>query len=168
MRGAWMVGVAALALALGLGVGLWKITPGKSELSPAQIYATHFEDLAGQAQAMGNWRGKVMVINFWATWCPPCREEIPDFIKVSNAYSAQGVSFIGIALDERDLVVAFAKEYKVTYPMLLGGNTGHEFAERLGNTSNGIPFTVILNRQGEVVYVAVGVMHRAELEKQAA
>ena len=169
MRNIWLVPVAALALALGLGVGMWRTAPSKSELDPAHIYAASFADLAGKQQSLSQWRGKVMVINFWATWCPPCRQEIPDFVAVYNAYSAKGLVIVGIAQDERDLVAAFAKEYGVTYPMLIGGGTpGYDFSTKLGNTSSSLPFTVILNRQGEIAYVAVGVMHRVELEKQLA
>lgn len=163
-----MIAVAALALALGLGVGTWKYAPNESQLKAEQIYNTRFEDLAGQSQALSQWRGKVLIINFWATWCPPCREEIPDFVAVAAANQGKDVVIVGIALDERDLVAQFAKEYKINYPMLLGGAAGSDFGVQLGNGSRGIPFTVILDRQGKLVYVASGAMRRAELEKQIA
>lgn len=168
MRRAWLVAVAALALVLGLGFGLWKTTPLSSDLSPEQIYAARFIDLAGQTQPLSQWRGKILILNFWATWCPPCREEIPDFIAVDQAYRAQGVAIIGIGLDERDLIAAFAQEIRITYPMLLGGAQGYHFAAQLGNAGDGIPFTAIIDRQGRVVYLGSGTMRRAELEKQIA
>lgn len=168
MRNSWLIPVAALALALGLGIGLWRSTPGKSELAPEQIYAASFADLAGQKQTFSQWRGKVLVINFWATWCPPCRQEIPDFVAVYNAYRAKDVVIVGVAQDERDAVADFAQEFRITYPMVIGGDEGYDFAAKLGNTSSSIPFTVIINRQGVVAYVAVGAMRRAELEKQLA
>lgn len=167
MRNVWLVPVAALALALGLGVGMWRTAPGKSELTPSHIYAASFADLTGKQQSLSQWRGQVMVINFWATWCPPCRQEIPDFMAVYEAYRAKGLVIVGIAQDERDLVAGFAKELGVNYPMLIGGgDAGYDFSSKLGNNSSSIPFTVIVNRQGEIAYVAVGIMHRAELEKQ--
>ena len=168
MRGVWLVPVAALALALGLGVGMWRTTPKSPELAPEQIYAASFADLGGQQQALSQWRGKILIVNFWATWCPPCRQEIPDFIAVYNANRAKDVVIVGIAQDERDLVVDFAKEFGVTYPMLIGGDAGYDFAARLGNSSSSIPFTVIIDRKGQVAYVAVGTVHRSELEKQIA
>ncbi len=168
MRGVWLVPVAALALALGLGVGLWRTTPSKSELTPEQVYATSFADLSGRQQSLGQWRGKVLIVNFWATWCPPCRQEIPDFVATHAKYRAQNVVIIGIAQDEREPVANFAREFNVTYPLLIGGDTGYRFATQLGNTSSSIPFTVIFNRKGEAAYVAVGPMHRSELEAQIA
>ena len=164
----WMIAVAALALALGLGASLWKFTPSTSDVSAEQIYTASFADLSGQKQSLGNWRGKILIVNFWATWCPPCREEIPDFVEVYNANREKGVVFLGIALDEPKLVAEFAKELSITYPMLIGGEEGYDFAHQLGNSSGGIPYTVILDRQGKIVYVASGAMRRAELEKQLA
>lgn len=163
-----MIAVAALALALGLGVGLWKNTPSATDVNAEQIYAASFVDLAGQKQSLGNWRGKILIVNFWATWCPPCRQEIPDFVEVYNANRDKDVVFVGIALDEPKLVADFAKEFGITYPMLMGGEAGYDFATQLGNSSGGIPYSVILNRQGQVVYVASGAMRRAELERQIA
>ncbi len=168
MHRGWWIAAAAVAVALGLGFGLWKTTPLSSDLSPEQIYAASFTDLEGQTQPLSQWRGKILILNFWATWCPPCREEIPDFIAVDKAFRAQGVAIIGIALDERELVAEFGKEIGISYPMLLGGAAGYEFAAQLGNSGDGIPFTAIINRQGEVVYLGSGVMRRAELEKQIA
>lgn len=165
---AWMVAVAALALALGLGVGLWKHTPSPAEISAEQIYSASFPDLAGQMQPLSKWRGKILIVNFWATWCPPCREEIPAFIEAYKAYHDKDVVFVGIALDEHDAVNQFSQDVGITYPLLIGGEAGYSFAEHLGNTSGGIPFTVILDRQGQIVYVASGGMSRAELDKQIA
>jgi len=168
MRSSTMIAVAALALALGIGVGSWKYAPSESELKAEQIYNARFDDLTGQSQPLANWRGKILVINFWATWCPPCREEIPDFVAVAEANRGKDLAIVGIALDERDLVAQFAQEYKINYPMLLGGAAGSDFGAQLGNNSQGIPFTAIIDRQGKVAYVAVGAMRRTELEKQIA
>lgn len=166
MRTAFFIaGAALLALALGLGIGLWRATPGNNQLSAAEIYATHYPDLQGKSQALGNWQGKILVLNFWATWCPPCREEIPDFIQLHAAYSGKNVAIVGIALDGQAAVSEFSNNFGIHYPLLMGGMEGYDFAARLGNTSKGIPFTAVLNPEGKVVYVGLGAIRKAELAK---
>ena len=156
---------AAVALALGVGVGLWRIAPGDTDLTPDQLYAANFSDLAGNSQQLSNWRGKVLVLNFWATWCAPCREEIPDFILADAEYRAKGVAIVGLALDEQAKVAEFAKTFGITYPLLIGGAEAYDFAARLGNKVRGIPFTAIIDREGKVVYLGVGTVRKKELDK---
>ena len=166
MRSGWLLASAALlALAIGLGFGLWKTTPGTPEISQDRLYAVKFADLDGKMQQLGNWRGKVLVLNFWATWCPPCREEIPDFVQADAAFRGKGVAIVGIALDERSQVADFAKTFGIQYPLLLGGMDAYDLAAKLGNTSKGIPFTAIIDRQGKVAYLGVGAVRKKELEK---
>ena len=166
MRNGWLVASAALlALAIGVGFGLWKTAPGTPEISQDRLYAIKFSDLDGKMQELGNWRGKVLVLNFWATWCPPCREEIPDFVQVDAVFRDKGVAIVGIALDERSQVADFAKTFHIQYPLLLGGMDGYDLAAKLGNTSKGIPFTAIIDRQGKVAYLGVGAVRKKELEK---
>jgi thiol-disulfide isomerase/thioredoxin len=81
-------------------------------------------DLAGKAQALRQWQGKVLVLNFWAPWCPPCREEIPDFIRLQERHGQAGLQFVGVALDDPDKVAAFVDETGINYPILLGGDAG--------------------------------------------
>jgi thiol-disulfide isomerase/thioredoxin len=166
MRSRWLLAsVALLALTIGLGLGLWKTTPGAPEISQDQLYAVKFPDVHGKIQELSHWRGKVLVLNFWATWCPPCREEIPDFVQVDAAFRDKGVAIVGIALDERSQVADFAKTFGIRYPLLLGGMDGYDLAAKLGNTSKGIPFTAIIDRQGKVAYIGVGAVRKKELEK---
>ncbi|MBT9612696.1 MAG: TlpA family protein disulfide reductase [Burkholderiales bacterium] len=156
---------AAVALTLGIGVGLWRIEPGDTDITPDQIYAAKFADLAGKSQQLSNWKGKVLVLNFWATWCPPCREEIPDFIQADAVYRAKGVAIVGLALDEPAKVAEFAKTFGIKYPLLIGGPEAYDFAAQLGNKAKGIPFTAIIDRQGKVVYLGVGAVRKKELDK---
>ena len=160
-----LVAGAVLALLLGIGVSLWRIEPGEADLTPDQLYAAKFSDLAGKSQQLSNWRGKVLVLNFWATWCAPCREEIPDFILADAEYRSKGVAIVGLALDEPAKVAEFAKTFGITYPLLIGGAEAYDFAARLGNKVRGIPFTAIIDRQGKVVYLGVGTVRKKELDK---
>ncbi|MFA5081845.1 MAG: TlpA disulfide reductase family protein, partial [Hydrogenophilaceae bacterium] len=95
--------------------------PGMAEpVDLGAVWAAALPDLAGRSQAIGQWRGKVMVLNFWAPWCPPCRKEIPGFIRLQRQYGAQGLQFVGVALDAADKVGAYADAEAIPYPLLLG------------------------------------------------
>jgi thiol-disulfide isomerase/thioredoxin len=166
-RGQWLMIVAVAAIALGLGVlaGHWRATPdAPNGMTPERIYSTTFLDLDNRPQPLERWKGKVTVINFWATWCPPCRAEIPEFVKIQARHAGKGFTFVGIALDEREAVAQFAKDFGMNYPLLLGGAEGSGFANELGSRS-ALPFSVILDRQGNIVATRLGTLNEAELEK---
>jgi thiol-disulfide isomerase/thioredoxin len=165
-RAQWLliVGVAVVALGLGLFAGHRGTTPeAPNGMTPERIYAATFLDLDNRPQPLERWKGKVVVLNFWATWCPPCRAEIPEFVKIQSKYAAKGFTFVGIALDEPAAVAAFAKEFGINYPLLLGGAEGSGFAAALGSRS-ALPFSVVLDRQGNIVASRLGTLNEAELE----
>ena len=128
------------------------------------ILAARFPDLQGREQALAQWRGKVMVVNFWATWCPPCRQEIPAFIRVQRNY-ADRVAFVGIAIDEAEQVRAFADELGINYPVFIGSSDAIELARSAGNAGGGLPFTVILDRHGQVAATRLGAMSESRLQQ---
>ncbi len=123
-------------------------------------------DESGVVQDMAQWRGKVIVANFWATWCPPCRQEIPDFSAVSQALAEHPVQFVGISVDAAAKVRAFDEEFNVPYPLLIAGPELLELAAGLGNTARALPFTVIVDREGKVRHIKLGTLHRDELERR--
>ncbi|WP_341650047.1 TlpA disulfide reductase family protein [Thauera humireducens] len=111
-----------------------------TETVNAQL-ALSLPDTHGQAQAIEQWRGKVIVANFWATWCPPCRKEIPDFAAASQALAVQPVQFVGISIDSLEKVQAFNDEFKVPYPLLIAGPEALALAAGFGNDARALPFT---------------------------
>lgn len=113
-------------------------------------------DLDGNPQTSQQWQHKIIVINFWATWCPPCRKELPEFINLQREYGAKGLQFVGIAIDELEDVRRFAAITKFNFPVLIGNADALHLSERLGNRLQGLPYTVIFNRDGEVVYRSTG------------
>ena len=115
------------------------------------ILAAAFPDLNGQHQPLSQWRGKVLVVNFWATWCPPCREEIPGFITLQRELSGKDVQFVGIAIDQGNKVNDFARGLGMNYPLLLGEDSAFELQNRLGNQSGVLPFTVVIDSTGRLV-----------------
>ena len=120
-------------------------------------------DLAGHEQELAQWRGRVLVVNFWATWCAPCREEMPMFMKVQHEQGARGIQFVGIAVDNAEKVRHYADELKLNYPTLIGGYGAMELSKTLGNTVMALPFTVIVDKAGRVAHTQLGPLKEAQL-----
>ena len=113
-------------------------------------------DVAGEVRNIAEWDGKVIAINFWATWCPPCIKEIPEFVELQHKYQSQGLQFIGIALQRPEEVLDFMKEKGMNYPVLAGEMEVIEISELYGNHIGALPYTVIIDRAGLIQYVKRG------------
>jgi len=169
---ALLVGVAAALIALVAGAYLGAVltptvTPVEPSLSDgaiARLFATRLDGSNGKPQAIAQWQGKTLVVNFWATWCPPCREEMPAFSRLQSKYSGKGVQFVGIALDTADNVSRFSQQQTVSYPLLIGGTPGTELSRQLGNTSLALPYTVVLGPAGDVRLARLGRVAEHELD----
>jgi len=120
-------------------------------------------DLEGKMRNIKEWDNKVLVINFWATWCPPCRKEMPAFIELQEQYGEQGLQFIGVAIDTPDAVTDFSDTYGINYPMMVGELEAIEIGKKYGNRFGALPYTVITDRSGKIVFV-----QRGELLKETA
>lgn len=113
-------------------------------------------DLDGQLRNIKEWDGKLILLNFWATWCPPCLKEIPDFIELQKTYSDQGFQVIGIAIDDEDAVREYAINEGMNYPTMIVESEGIGLAKRYGNKIGALPYTVIIKRDGEISYTIKG------------
>ena len=129
---------------------------------PERLPDFSLKDRDGKTTSIRAWSGKSLIINFWATWCEPCRREIPLLETLHSQWSGRGVAVIGIAVDHREQVVAFANEFKIPYPLLIGEEDALEVAAAFGVASPPFPFTVFTDRRGEVVALYVGELHQAE------
>ena len=121
-------------------------------------------DLQGKPQAVGQWRGKVLVINFWATWCEPCREEIPIFVKMQEKYRDKGLQFVGISIDQADKTSEFSRNFSINYPSLIGTMDTVEVSRQAGNKRRVLPYTIVLDRKGEVIATELGGLTEGKLE----
>ena len=119
-------------------------------------------DLNGKPVSLADFRGKVVVLDFWATWCPPCKKEIPDFISLQQEYGSRGVQIVGIALDEPDKVAAFAKQNGMNYPVLLGTES---ISAKYGGI-DGIPTTFVIDKKGKIVSRFEGFRPRSVFETE--
>lgn len=128
------------------------------------LLAAAFPDLEGREQPLAQWKGKVLVVNFWATWCEPCKKEIPEFVKVQTKYAQKGVQFVGIALDDREKVRSMSQELGINYPVLVAPISAIEVSRGAGNDKSALPFTAVLDRSGKVVSSKLGGLDQDKLE----
>ena len=162
-------GVALLALLAGtaLWVGTRAPNPGGggmvADASPAAIATARFADAAGEPRTLGQFAGKVVVVNFWATWCAPCREEMPGFVRLQERWKGR-VQFVGIANDDRAKVDRFGRDLSINYPLWTGGQEVMDLSRRLGNRLGVLPHTVLLDANGHVLESRVGLFSEAALE----
>jgi len=128
------------------------------------LFASKFTDAQGMPQAVAQWQGQVIIVNFWATWCPPCREEMPELSALQNKYRARGVVVLGISTDDAVKTQQFAGENPVSYPLLAADFDVLNLAEALGNDRDVLPYTLVLRRDGSVATSYFGRIDLQQLE----
>ena len=154
----------ALALGAGLHFGAGGFgTSAATRPSASTLLALTLPDPAGKAESLAQWKGKLLIVNFWATWCSPCREEMPEFVRVQREFGAKGLQFVGIAVDEADKVRQFASDIGLNYPALIGGYGAMELSRTLGNRVMALPFTVVVARDGTIAHTQLGPLREEQL-----
>lgn len=120
-------------------------------------------DIEGNLRNIKDWDGQIVLLNFWATWCPPCLKEIPDFIEVQQQLENRGFQIIGIAVDNEDDVRDFAAEMAINYPIMAGEMEAIELSQKYGNSIGGLPFSAIIDRNGKITHTITGELSKDRL-----
>lgn len=135
----------------------------------APLFSSTLPDVEGRPVALESFRGKPLIINFWARWCAPCREEIPELKRIRAERGSEGLEVVAIGIeDDREGVQRFAWAHGMDYPVLLAGNDGSALMKALGNDKLALPYTLAIDRNGNIVASKLGLLRRADLEMAAA
>ena len=162
--------VAGLSAAGGVSYHLWLRGSGAGPAMASgavveRVLSARVADVTGGTQSLEQWRGQVLVVNYWATWCAPCREEIPGFVRLQERHGSRGLQVVGIAIDQPDKVAEFAREFRINYPLLLGGLDTIELLRQAGNRAGVLPYTLVIDRKGNLVRREPGGLKEAQLER---
>ena len=157
---------AFIALAVGFVAYQYRIPVPQKEQQVLHRFT--LPDVSGVVHDIDQWKGKVLVINFWATWCPPCLEEIPEFIRLQQSMGSKGLQFIGIAVDDAGPVEDFMATLKINYPVLIAGPEGTNLSVRFGNTLRIVPFSIVVDRTGRIRHSHHGVFRPDQVRDKVA
>jgi thiol-disulfide isomerase/thioredoxin len=164
-----MYGVIGLCFALA-GLYFGKQAFDLPPPSPAvnSLFAQSMVDATGQTQALSQWKGKTVLVNFWATWCAPCVDEMPELSQLQAEIAPRKIQVLGIGIDSTANIAQFASKYKITYPLYAGGLNGTDLSRQFGNKTGGLPFTVLVGEDGQVKKTYLGRLKIDEVRKDLA
>ena len=163
-----MGGVGAAAAAAGAGVAWWRLRPGPVlGEAESQFWASAFPDVLGAPVSMAGFRGRPLLVNFWATWCPPCVEELPMLNQFYQAQRAKGWTVLGLAVDKEEAVTRFLQRMPLSFPIAIAGMQGTALSRDLGNSAGGLPFSVIYDKHGRVQHRKMGQLLASDLQNWA-
>ncbi len=157
--------VAVLFAALGIFIGQRQTTLHTPEKSAVDnLLSQSMTDASGKSHAMAQWKNKALVVNFWATWCAPCVDEMPELSALQTEIQPK-IQILGIGIDSASNIAEFSSKYKISYPLYVAGANGTELSRQLGNQAGGLPFTVLIGYDGQVKKTYLGRLKMSELRK---
>ena len=159
-----LAGVALGATVAGVGAAWWRYRLNEPQHeSASQFWSQRFQTPQGAVLSMQTFSGRPLLVNFWATWCPPCIEEMPLIDSFFNENRANGIQVVGLAIDQPSAVRDFLGRRPVAYPIGLAGLGGSELAKDLGNAAGSLPFTVVFDGGGRIVARKIGRLRESDL-----
>ncbi len=166
----WAAGVAALAAAGGAGVAAWRQRPQDNASSEAEaaFWRSRFDAPDGTSWSPADFSGRALIVNFWATWCPPCLREMPALERFQQAQGGRGWQVLGLAADKLPPVRDYLQRAPVSFPVGMIGLEGIELSRQLGNRVGGLPFTLVIDAQRRVVQRKMGETNDHQLSRWAA
>lgn len=164
-RRRWALGaLAATALGAGIGASWWRNRPAPKP-APDGLWARQWTSPQGQTFAMQSFQGRPLLINFWATWCPPCIEELPLIEAFYQQNKANGWQVLGLAVDKQERVQTFLGNAPVSFPIGMAGLEGTELSRALGNVTGSLPFTVVFTSDGHIAQRKLGLLNQQDLDQ---
>jgi len=158
-----LLAVGVLAATAGAGLAWWRLTPKTARSQEIEAFwSSRFEQPSGAELDLKALRGQPLLVNFWATWCPPCVSEMPELVELQKDFAGKNFQIIGIGIDSRSNMQDFAKKHQISYPLLVGGMEGTAVSKQFGNEAGGLPFTVLITADGKVSKTYMG---RLDMEK---
>lgn len=173
-----LISLAIGALFAGIGVAVGVATRHPAPAAPAAaaapgtpsaaLFAMTLDDSKGAKHALAQWKGKPLLVNFWAPWCAPCVEEMPELDALARVQRAKGLQVIGIGIDSPSNIAEFSQKLKISYPLYVSGMGGTDLARQFGNTAGGLPYTVLIGADGQVKKTYLGRLKFEQLKADLA
>lgn len=161
--------LAVLAAGAGMYFGAKKFAPAAPQpAAVSNLFGQTLPDVSGTPHALSRWRGKALVVNFWATWCAPCVEEMPELTQLQRELNGKNIQIIGIGIDTAANIAEFSSKLNISYPLYVAGMGGTDLFRLFGNQTGGLPFTVLLDTHGQIKKTYLGQLKMDELRRDLA
>ena len=162
LAAALIIGIIGATIGIYIGNIQTRPVPAKNG-AVQQLTTLSLNDSHGKQQKLSQWQGKFLLVNFWATWCTPCVQEMPELSELQKELSNGNIQFIGLGIDSPSNIVEFTKKYQISYPLFAAGMEGTELSRQLGNQAGGLPFTVLISPDGTLLKSYLGRLNSVQL-----